>query len=208
MQATPALFTLATVAAGAYLLAQSAGQGSGAGLITTDDTTEGSMMDLAGLASQITDAATPAPQDNPDSISPEGLAALQMREGFSATPYSDHKGYSIGFGHLIKPGENLQNVTVAQALELLQADLAWAVQAVYDSITAPIAQSQFDALVSFCYNVGAGAFKRSTLVRRINAGDPGAPSEFARWVYASGKVHPGLVARRNAERKQFESTTA
>jgi GH24 family phage-related lysozyme (muramidase) len=207
MQNAPAFIALAAVTVGAMLLLQGQ-QGSGAGQITTDDTSEGSIMDLAGLAGQIADAATPAPQDNPNALSAAGMAALQMREGFSATPYADHKGYSIGFGHLIKPGENLATVTVGQAVDLMRTDIAWAVQAVADTITAPINQSQFDALVSFAYNVGEGAFKRSTLARRINAGDPGASDEFGRWIYASGQQNSALIARRTSEKNQFESGTA
>ena len=198
---------LATVAAGAYLLL-SAQRGSGQGAITTDNTTEGSLLDFQGYGNQIMDAVTPTPQDNPTQLSGQGLAKLQQREGFAATPYQDHKGYSIGYGHLIKPGENLTHVTVAQALDLLATDVQWAQDAVSSAITVPLAQPQFDALVSFCFNVGAGAFKRSTLVKRINAGDPEASGEFGRWVYASGQVNSALVGRRQSEQQQFESATA
>lgn len=66
-------------------------------------------------------------------------------------------------------------------------------------------QGQYDALCSFVYNVGQGAYARSTLARRINAGDClGAAREFNRWVYAGGKRQPGLVKRRAHERAQFE----
>jgi lysozyme len=208
MDNTAPLIAIAAVSLGAYMLLKNQGQGSGAGLITTDNTDEGSIMDLAGLAGQIVDATTSAPADNPTYISAAGIAAICRREGFAATPYADHKGFSIGYGHLIKPGENLTRVTVDQATQLLQNDIAWAVQAVADSITVPVSQSQFDALVSFAFNVGGGAFKRSTLVRRINAGDTNASDEFDRWVYASGKVNPALIARRAGEKSQFESTSA
>ncbi|MFZ3221284.1 MAG: lysozyme, partial [Rhodoferax sp.] len=186
----------------------SAKPGSGEGVITTDNTTEGSALDFSGLGNQMMDAMTPAPQDNPTTMSGTGLAALQKREGFSATPYADHKGYSIGYGHLIKAGENLTSVSVQQALDILAADVQWAQDAVASAITVPLTQAQFDALVSFCFNVGEGAFKRSTLVARINAGDPAASAEFGRWVYASGTVNQSLVARRQSEQNQFESATA
>lgn len=209
MQTTPALIALAAFFAGAALLIRgSQAQGSGAGVVTTDDTNEGSIFDFGGIMNQITDAATPAPQDNPTTLSQAGLAALQNREGFSAKPYADHKGYSIGYGHLIKEGENLTYVSVAQALDLLASDVQWAQDAVLSAITVPITQNQFDALVSFAYNVGAGAFKRSTLVKRINAGDSDAGQEFGRWVYASSQKNQGLIARRQSERQQFESSYA
>lgn len=137
-------------------------------------------------------------------MSATGLAGLQTFEGFSATPYWDHKGYSIGFGHLIKPGENLTYVTREQAAELLRVDLAESEDAVRSRVTVPLSQGQFDALTSFTYNLGAGAFGGSTLLRLLNAGDyEGAAAEFSRWVYASNTVQPALVARREAEKGWF-----
>jgi lysozyme len=210
MQQTAAFAAFATVLGGAYLLMRSlqTQQGSGGGQITTDNTSEGSFFDMNSMANQIAAAATPAPSGNPSALSSAGLAALQMREGFSATPYADHKGYSIGYGHLIKAGESLDFVTQGEALDLLLKDVAWAEKAVSDSITAQITQGQFDALVSFAYNIGAGAFKGSTLVRQINMGDSKASEQFDRWVYASGVVNSALVRRRQQERQQFESSTA
>lgn len=210
MDNTPALVAVAAVLGGAYLVLQQMQQqaGSGAGDISTDTPGEGSILDLAGLANQITDAVNPSPQGNPTTISAAGIEALKAREGFSASAYADHKGYSIGYGHLIKPGESLSYVSVQQATDLLLSDIDWAKKQVCTSITAPINQAQFDALTSFCYNVGAGAFARSTLVKRINAQDPSAADEFARWVFASGTVNTALVNRRNSERQQFESGTA
>lgn len=207
MQNAPAFIAVATVLGGAYLLL-SAQQGSGGGAITTDDTQEGSLLDLGGIMGQIDAATTSTPDANPSRISYTGLQLLKQREGFSATPYADHKGYSIGYGHLIKAGENLPQVTIMQAEQLLANDVEWAENAVSAAITVDLNQAQFDALVSFAYNVGEGAFKRSTLVRRINAADPGASQEFNRWVYASGVVNSALVTRRASEKRQYESGTA
>lgn len=141
-------------------------------------------------------------------LSSAGRAKLENFEGFSATPYSDHKGNSIGYGHLIKLGESLTSVTRQQAAEILSKDVAWAENAVNSTITVPLSQGQFDALVSFCFNVGEGAFKRSTLAKRINARDSGAASEFKRWIYASGEVNSALVARREQEQSAFENAYA
>jgi lysozyme len=153
----------------------------------------------------ITEMITGTNASNGGTLSPAGLDALKAREGFSATPYADHKGRSIGYGHLMSVFESYTSITREKAEELLASDVAWAVDAVNESISAPLTQSQFDALVSLAYNIGAGAFKRSTLVKRINAYDPGAVAEFARWNKASGQVHAGLVARRAAEAEQFGS---
>jgi lysozyme len=88
----------------------------------------------------------------------------------------------------------------AEAIELLSRDLAIAEAAVRRLITIPLNQSQFDALVSFAFNVGEGALERSTLRRRINQGNWAlAKREFLRWVHADGKKLEGLVARRLAE---------
>jgi GH24 family phage-related lysozyme (muramidase) len=204
------IITTAAMLGFSYLIisAPVATNSSGGGEITTDNTQEGSIMSLEGLATQAVSAITSTPQENPSVLSGYGLAALQRREGFSAKPYPDHKGFSIGYGHLIKAGENLTLLSVSEALEILAADVLWAQDAVMQGVTAVINQNQFDALVSFCFNVGAGAFSRSTLVKRINADDPQASNEFARWVYASGQINQSLMARRESEAQQFESGAA
>jgi lysozyme len=97
---------------------------------------------------------------------------------------------------------------VDQATALMLDDVAWAETAVRNAIKVDISQAMFDALVSFAYNVGAGAFARSTLVKRINDQDPGASSEFGRWIFASGVQNGALIARRQSEQNQFESQTA
>ena len=139
----------------------------------------------------------------PSNLSDAGVQALTQREGFSATPYPDHKGYSIGYGHLILPTENFTVIDEAQGRSIFMDDVAWAVAAVIHAIAVPLTQNQFDALVSFCFNVGKTAFSNSTLVKRINAGDSSAADEFGRWVYASGEVNSSLVARRQGESAQF-----
>ena len=160
-------------------------------------------------ATEIEAQKMPEPTQNASALSAAGLDKIKAFEGFSATAYPDHKGNSIGYGHLIKAGDGLSaasRVTKEQALELLASDVKWAVAAVNQSISVALTQKQFDALVSFCFNVGEGAFKSSTLVKRINAGDTGASAEFARWVNASGSVNSALVARRAQERADFEAT--
>lgn len=140
----------------------------------------------------------------PKTLSDDGLEFLKSREGFAPTRYFDHKGYSIGYGHLIKAGEAFaEPMTLEFATQLLAQDVEWAENAVNDNVKVPLKQNQFDALVSFVYNVGAGAFEKSTLLRKLNAGDVNAWQEFARWNMASGAVNTGLVTRRKLETDLF-----
>jgi lysozyme len=139
-------------------------------------------------------------------MSPAGLAMLQRLEGFSATPYVDAHGYSIGYGHFIKAGESFTTITRDQALQLLQQDLVWAERAVRTNVLVPLTQSQFDALVSFVYNVGETNFRGSTLLRKLNAGDyEGALAEFPKWNRSGGDVVDALVERRAQEQQLFEA---
>ena len=107
---------------------------------------------------------------------------------------------TIGFGHVIKHGEELTSLTEKQALQLLEADLSHAASAVARLIRVPLSQNKFDALVSFTFNLGAGSLQRSTLRRCVNRQEHGqVPRQFLRWVRAGGKILPGLVRRRVAE---------
>lgn len=125
-------------------------------------------------------------------------------EGFSPTPYRDARGFSIGYGHFILPGENLTNVTEDQASQLLAQDTSAAQSAVSNYVSVPLTQNQNDALVSLAYNIGINAFKNSTLLKKLNAGDyQGAADQFAVWRLSQGTVVPTLIARRAAERDLF-----
>lgn len=212
MRAVPIIALLAVIG-GAWLLL-SANAGSGGGAVQTDNLEGSITMNPESVLNQAADAVTeavwPSPttqaaqQSNPAYLSPYGRQKLEGYEGFSATPYPDFKGNSIGFGHLIKVGENLTSLSRDEASALLSQDVAWAENAVRTAIKVPILQCQFDAMTSLCFNIGEGAFKRSTLVKRVNAGDPGASSEFDRWNMAGGQVNQALVARRASERQDFE----
>jgi lysozyme len=142
-------------------------------------------------------------------LSDAGARFITQFEGFSATLYDDPAGHcSIGYGHLVHHGpangtesaEFRRGITKDRALELLSADAAVAAAAVNQHVAVPLAQHQLDALVSFTFNVGTGAFGESTLLRELNAGRYDAvPRELDRWVKANGKTLPGLVRRRTAE---------
>jgi lysozyme len=146
-------------------------------------------------------------------VSDAGLAFIQGFEGFRANLYNDPAGHcTIGIGHLVhqgncngsEPADFRAGITEERARELLRADAAQAVQAIRTGVTVDLNQAQFDALVSFAFNIGNGAFRDSTLRRRLNDGEYDAvPSELARWVRGGGQVLPGLVRRREAEGRLF-----
>ena len=112
--------------------------------------------------------------------------------------------WTIGWGHTATAREGMV-ITLETAQRLLDSDVEWAEEAVRQLITAPLRQHQFDALVSFVFNVGAAAFKKSTLRRKLNALDyEGAAAEFPRWNKQKGRVLAGLTKRRAQERAMFE----
>lgn len=141
----------------------------------------------------------------PQSTSEEGIKFICQFEGFSAKAYYDPVGIlTIGYGHTgadVKPG---MEITKDKAMELMENDLQWAEDAVCKTVRQPISQAQFDALVSFTYNCGAEALATSTLARKLNAGDIlGAANEFLKWTKAGGLELPGLVRRREEEKRMF-----
>lgn len=145
-------------------------------------------------------------------ISPRGLSLLKQFEGCILVPYKDSAGlYTIGYGHLIADGRTLPDsakykLTQKQADMLLQYDVIQRERAVERLCTVPLNQNEFDALVSFVFNLGAGCFQRSTIRQKLNRGDrAGAAKVLLRYNRAGGKVIKGLVNRRMAEFKLFMS---
>jgi lysozyme len=122
-------------------------------------------------------------------------------------PVKAERYWTIGYGHYGPDVRAGQRITALRALQLLRLDLRNAEAAVTRLVKVGIGQERFDALVSFVFNVGAGNFASSTLLRKLNHGDyAGAGREFDRWTRgADGKSLPGLVARRNAEQALFNS---
>ena len=145
-------------------------------------------------------------------ITLKGLQLIQHFEGFSATPYRDVAGHlTIGYGHYIAPSEAAnypanRSISREEAEALLKQDVATSEQAVLRLIYVPLSDGQFDALVSFTYNLGAGALQRSTLRRKVNRqAHAEVPAEFLRWVYAAGRKWPGLLRRRQAEAERYRA---
>lgn len=137
---------------------------------------------------------------------PRGLALIKSFEGLRLQAYTCPAGVlTIGYGSTgphVRPG---MRITEQQADALLLSDLSRFEAAVTGAVRVPLTQAQFDALVSFTFNVGVAALRSSTLLRKLNAGDyAGAAAEFARWNKAGGKVLAGLTRRRAAERALFE----
>lgn len=136
--------------------------------------------------------------------SQRGLSLIKLFEGLRLQAYQDSVGvWTIGYGATrgVKPG---MTITKEQAERMLLNDVQRFEPEVERLITAPLSQNQWDALVCFTYNLGAANLESSTLRRLLNAGDyAGAAEQFPRWNKAGGKVLPGLVRRRAAERELF-----
>lgn len=131
---------------------------------------------------------------------------VMIFEGLRLDAYLDSAGIAtLGYGHIkgVKLGDECIKM---QAEVWLDMDLLTADAAVNRLVTVPLEQEQFDALVSFTYNVGAGTLAKSTLLKRVNAYDTdGAAAEFSKYVHAGGKIVDGLVRRRAAEAALFLS---
>ena len=112
--------------------------------------------------------------------------------------------WTIGVGHTAAMGNPTpvsgMKITQDEADAILARDLSQIERDIIASVKVKLAQKQFDTLVSFVFNVGIGAFRKSTLLKKLNAGDYAAvPSELMKWTRAGGKVMQGLVNRRKAE---------
>lgn len=140
--------------------------------------------------------------------SDKGLALIKQFEGFSPVPYRCPAGlWTIGYGHVMHADARNQitAVTEREATDILQQDVRIAEQSVARMIAVPLTQAQFDALVSFTFNLGAAALQRSTLRRVVNRGAHGdVPCQFLCWVWAAGRKLPGLVRRRAAEAEMYQ----
>ena len=145
-------------------------------------------------------------------ISPRGLELIKDFEGFSSNSYLDVVNIpTIGWGNTfyedgtkVKLGDQISKTDALKLLEVVaNRDFA---DKIFPSIKVKVTQSQFDAMVSLAYNIGAGAFLKSTLLKKVNAGDfAGAGEEFLRWNKANGKEVLGLTKRREREKQLFQS---
>ena len=141
--------------------------------------------------------------------SKNGLHLTENFEGLRLTAYPDPATHgdpwTIGYGHTGAEVHQGMIITQEQAEEFLMQDVQKAVQTVNLKVHTDLTQNEFDALVDFVFNCGAGNFAGSTLLKKINAGDmEGAALEFQKWDKAAGHVMAGLVRRRQAETDLFK----
>ncbi|ENV08995.1 MULTISPECIES: lysozyme [Acinetobacter] len=138
-----------------------------------------------------------------------GINLITSFEDLVLTAYDDGVGvWTIGFGTTVFPNgvkvKRGDTCTKAQAMTFFQHDLQRFEAAVNSVVKVPVSQNQFDALVSLTYNIGETAFKKSTLLAKLNKGDfIGAADQFKVWNIGGGKVMKGLERRRAAERNLF-----
>ena len=152
------------------------------------------------------------------STSDKGVDLIKSFEGFRSNLYNDPAGHcTIGYGHLVHKGkcdgsestEFKAGISKAKATELLRQRLASFENTVNQKVKVSLNQQQFDALVSFTFNVGPGAFGSSTLLRQLNQGNyDEVPVELKKWKYGTvngvKKVLPGLERRRKEEATLFK----
>jgi lysozyme len=134
-------------------------------------------------------------------LSKDGFTLIQRFEGLRLKAYKCSAGvWTIGYGHTKGVREG-QTITEAEAENLLREDLRVFEVGVSSLVTVFLHQYQFDALVSFSFNLGVGALKGSTLLKKINAraGADAIRAEWIKWCHAGGRVVPGLQRRRLEE---------
>ena len=142
-----------------------------------------------------------------NAVSPRGLALIKSFESCRLTAYQDQHGvWTIGWGHTGPEVVAGLWWTQAHADVQLEIDAHGAVNAVNRSLDVAVNQNQFDALVDFTFNLGAGNEAHSTLLYYINAGNfVSAAAEFPKWNHVGGVPNAGLARRRAAEQALFTS---
>lgn len=144
-------------------------------------------------------------------LSAAGLELIKRFEGFRERVYRDVAGFpTIGYGHRVASSESFpEEIDKAQAAAMLANDVCEAERVVGRLVRVTLTQGQFDALVDFCFNLGAGRLTTSSLLRELNAGRYEiAGEQLLRWDFAGGVVNSGLKARRLAEFELFAKRDA
>lgn len=141
--------------------------------------------------------------------SPNGMREIKLHEGVRNTAYKDVVGiWTIGVGHTAAAGPPTpikgMTITDAEVNEILARDLVKFEKAVGKAVKVPVNQNQYDALVSWTFNIGEGAMAKSTLIKKLNKGDyQGAADQFDVWINAGGQPVQGLINRRKKEKALF-----
>jgi len=144
-------------------------------------------------------------------LSAAGLELIKRSEGFRSHTYLDVAGFAtIGYGHRLLPGEFFPDgISQALAEQILAGDVHQSEQAVLRLVKVALTQGQFDALVDFCFNLGAGKLSTSTLLKDLNAGQyEAARGQLLRWDHVGTQENAGLKARREAEFQLWGSEPA
>jgi len=159
---------------------------------------------LAGLGTKTTGGASQGLSGAPTGV--KDVELIKESEGLRLEAYlpTPNDVWTIGYGHT-KTAKRGMRITLAGAEALLYHDLAWVEAAIDTYVQVPLNQNQYDAIASFIYNVGATAFRKSTMLKLLNAGDyDGAADQFPRWNKQKGKVLNGLTKRRQKEKTLFK----
>jgi lysozyme len=157
--------------------------------------------------------ATPVaiPVETKNATKLHNLDFIKKHEALRLQAYLPTKNdkWTIGWGHT-KTAQKNMIITEARAEELLRSDLKWVEEGIRGTVKVPLNQNQYDALGSLIFNIGMGNFSRSTLLKKLNAGDyKGAADQFLVWNKQKNKttgqmeVLKGLVTRRKQEREMF-----
>lgn len=139
----------------------------------------------------------------------DAIELVKHFEGFRSSPYKDVAGvWTIGYGTTRMGSSPIQEstppLTESEAEAMLLAELSFCARRVATLTTVSLSERELGALASFSYNLGTGAYRASTLRRRVNDRDyDDIRPQFMRWVYAGGMVQPGLIRRRQAEADLF-----
>lgn len=142
-------------------------------------------------------------------VNKAALDLITHFEGLRLKAYKDTGGvWTIGYGHTTAAGlpevKEGMEITKEEAQTIFARDLVKYEKFVKDFVTVPVNQNQYGALVSFCYNLGPDRLRKSTLLKKLNAGDyDGASKEFGRWIFDNGVKLKGLERRRAAEKELF-----
>ena len=139
-------------------------------------------------------------------VSTTGIRLILKFETWKHKAYDDGYGYvTIGVGNRKSNPKPNTTITSEMVWWLFVEDLKDVEKVIDDNVKVPLNQNEYDALVSFVFNVGTTAFKKSTLLKKLNANDrSGAAKQFERWCMVKGKVSQGLLKRRKLERQLFE----
>lgn len=212
MDATDTILIGAVVVlAGMYAMANY-GNSSGAASVFDSGISDFSFGDVGAIAGEYSNDLGVSLGVVTDPVS-MATPMIQGFEKFSSRAYPDPAGqtvtWSIAWGHQIRAGDPYdRNSTISRADgdALLRQDVTGAYSCVLENCSVDLTENQAAALISFCYNVGCGAFSSSTLLRLVNSGDfDAAANQFPLWIHANGAVLDSLVSRRQQEQTLFVS---